>query len=50
VPRGSSQLLVKTDPPPTSEADAIVISTPRAEKASRPPTLHADLVSPNPGF
>jgi O-antigen/teichoic acid export membrane protein len=50
VPRGSSQLLVKTDPPPTSEADAIVISTPRAEKASGPPTLHADLVSPNPGF
>jgi hypothetical protein len=50
VPRGQSQLLVKTDPAPTSAADAIVLSTPHAEKASGQPALHADLVSPNPGF
>jgi hypothetical protein len=31
VPRGQSQLLVKTDPAPTSEADAIFVSLPRAE-------------------
>jgi hypothetical protein len=43
VPRGQSELLVKT-------ADPIVISTPRTEPSSAQPTLHADLVSPNPGF
>ena len=50
IPRGLSQLLLKTDPPPTSEADSIVLSTPRAEQASGSPTLSADLVSPDPGF
>lgn len=50
VPRGVSQLLLKTDPPPTSEADAIVLTTPRAQPASGSPSLRADLVSPDPGF
>jgi O-antigen/teichoic acid export membrane protein len=50
TPRGHSQLLVKTDPPPASEADAIVLSVPRAEKASGEPVLHPDLTSPDPGF
>jgi O-antigen/teichoic acid export membrane protein len=50
VPRGRSQLLFKTDPPPTSAADAIVITAPRAEGGEGSPVLHADLVSPDPGF
>ena len=50
VPRGVSQLLVKTDPAATSEADAIVLSTPHAFKSSAAPTLHADVVSADPGF
>jgi hypothetical protein len=50
VPRGRSQLLLKTDPPPTSAADAIVITAPRAEPGHGSPVLHADLVSPDPGF
>ena len=50
VPRGVSQLLVKTDPPATSEADAVLISTPRTEPVSGEPALHAQLVSPDPGF
>jgi hypothetical protein len=50
IPRGQSQLLLKTDPPPTSTADAISISIPRAERASGAAVLHADLVSPDPGF
>jgi O-antigen/teichoic acid export membrane protein len=50
IPRGQSQLLLKTDPPPTSAADAILISIPRAERASGAAVLHADLVSPDPGF
>jgi hypothetical protein len=50
IPRGQSQLLVKTDPPATSEDDAIVISAPRAETASGQAVLHADVVSADPGF
>jgi hypothetical protein len=50
VPRGQSQLLVKTDPPATSAADAIAISVPRTEPAKGPATLQAQLLSPNPGF
>ncbi len=50
VPRGRSQLLFKTDPPPTSASDAIVISAPRAEAGQGSPALHADLISPDPGF
>ncbi len=50
IPRGRSLLLVKTDPPPTSEADAIVLSALRAEKASGPPDLRAEQISSDPGF
>ena len=50
VPRGQSQLLVKTDPPATSEADAIVVSVPRAERATGTPTLQPPQISANPGF
>ena len=34
VPAGVSQLLLKVDPAPTSEADAVVLSQPRTEPAS----------------
>jgi O-antigen/teichoic acid export membrane protein len=50
VPRGHSQLLVKTEPPPASEADAIVLTAPRAERVAGEPLLHSDLTSPDPGF
>jgi O-antigen/teichoic acid export membrane protein len=50
VPAGQSQLLVKTDPPPTSDADAIVITAPRTRPGSGAPVLHADLISSDPGF
>jgi hypothetical protein len=50
VPRGVSQLLVKTDPPPSSEADAIMLSTPRAERSTGNATLQAQLLSADPGF
>jgi hypothetical protein len=50
LPRGVSQLLVKTDPPSTSEADALVLSTPHAEAASGAAVLHADRISADPGF
>jgi O-antigen/teichoic acid export membrane protein len=50
VPRGVSQLLVKTDPPATSEADAVVLSQPRAEPAPGPAELHASPSSSDPGF
>jgi hypothetical protein len=50
VPRGQSRLLVKTDPAATSQNDAIVLSDPRALKASGEPVLHAELISPDPGF
>jgi O-antigen/teichoic acid export membrane protein len=50
IPRGRSQLLLKTDPPPASPADAILISTPRAERATGQPLLHPDVVSTDPGL
>jgi hypothetical protein len=50
IPRGLSQLLVKTDPPAKSERDAVVLSVPRTEKASGEASLHADLITPDPGF
>jgi O-antigen/teichoic acid export membrane protein len=50
IPRGRSQLLLKTDPPPPTPADALLITTPRAERASGTPALHAGLVSSNPGL
>ena len=50
IPRGLSQLLVKTDPAATSEADAILLTAPRAGTTSGKPVLQADLISPDPGF
>lgn len=50
IPRGLSQLLVKTDPPATSDADALLIAVPRATRQSGKPVLLADLVSHDPGF
>jgi O-antigen/teichoic acid export membrane protein len=50
IPRGLSQLLVKTDPPATSEADALLLAVPRAGRTSGKPALLATLVSPDPGF
>lgn len=50
IPRGLSQLLVKTDPAPTSEADAIVLSAPRATNTSGEAALRATPISRDPGF
>jgi O-antigen/teichoic acid export membrane protein len=50
VPRGVSQLLLKVDPAPTSEADAVVLSQPRAEPRSGPVVLNASPSSSDPGF
>jgi hypothetical protein len=50
VPRGVSQLLLKVDPPATSEDDAVVISQPRAETATGAAELHAIPTSADPGF
>jgi hypothetical protein len=50
VPLGVSQLLVKIDPAPTSEADAVVLSRPRAEPASGTAVLRAIPSSADPGF
>ena len=50
VPRGRSYVLVKTDPPATSEADAIVVSAARATRAAGKPALEAVPISPVPGF
>ncbi|MFY9578380.1 MAG: hypothetical protein WAQ33_03575, partial [Gaiellaceae bacterium] len=46
VPRGHSRLFIKTDP----TSDVIDVSAPRAEQASGAPALHAQLLSPDPGF
>jgi hypothetical protein len=50
IPRGTSYLLVKTDPAATSDDDAIVVYAPRDERASGSPQLHAVLISADPGF
>jgi len=50
VPRGVSQLLLKVDPAATAEADAIVLSQPRAEPASGAAVLYATPSSADPGF
>ncbi len=50
VPRGVSQLLLKVDPAPTSEADAVVLTRPRAEVPSGAASLRAIPVSTDPGF
>jgi O-antigen/teichoic acid export membrane protein len=50
VPRGISQLLLKVDPAPTSEADAVMLTQPRAEARTGAASLHAITVSSEPGF
>ena len=50
VPRGRAQLLLKMDPAPTSEEDTVVISAPRAEKATGEAQLQPATVSGDPGF
>jgi hypothetical protein len=50
VPRGVSQLIFKVDPPPASEADAIVLTQPQVGPATGPATFHAIPVSDDPGF
>jgi hypothetical protein len=42
--------VLKTDPAPTSETDAVVLSQPRAEPASGAAVLHAIPASADPGF
>lgn len=50
IPRGTSSLLLKTDPAATSDDDAIEIADPRAERAAGTAQLHAVPISPDPGF
>jgi hypothetical protein len=50
VPRGMSLVLVKTDPAPTSRADAVVISHVVARRTAAPPQLDALLEDGDPGF
>jgi O-antigen/teichoic acid export membrane protein len=50
IPRGTSYLLVKTDPPATSDDDAIVLSGVHAERGSGAPALHAVPISADPRF
>jgi O-antigen/teichoic acid export membrane protein len=50
VPRGVSQLVLKIDPAPTSETDAVVLTQPRAEAPTGAATMRAIPVSPDPGF
>jgi O-antigen/teichoic acid export membrane protein len=49
VPRGVSQLVLKVDPAPP-EADAVVLTQPRAEEPSGAATVQAIPVSADPGF
>jgi hypothetical protein len=50
VPRGVSQLLLKVDPAPTSEADAVVLTRLRVETATGTAALRAIPSSADPGF
>jgi hypothetical protein len=50
VPRGRSRLLVKVDPAATSEADAVVLSSPRAERGAGEAVVQAEPISPDPGI
>jgi len=50
VPHGLSRLLVKVDPAPTSEEDAVLLTAPQALRAAGTPVLHAQPLSSNPGF
>jgi hypothetical protein len=50
VPRGVSLVLLKTDPPPTSTEDAILLSRLQVEEATEAAELAALLQAPEPGF
>jgi hypothetical protein len=50
APRGVSLVLVKTDPPPTSEQDAIVLSNLRVSRTKHPADLNAVVQDGDPGF
>jgi hypothetical protein len=50
VPRGYSLLGLKTDPPPTSDEDAIRLSGFRTERAEGATELEGYPVEPDPGF
>ncbi|PWU25605.1 MAG: hypothetical protein C5B48_00440, partial [Candidatus Rokuibacteriota bacterium] len=50
IPRGTSYLLLKTDPAATSDDNAIEIADPRAERATGMAELQAVPISPDPGF
>jgi hypothetical protein len=50
IPAGASQLLLKVDPAATSEADAVMLSQPRAEPRTGGASLHAIGVSADSGF
>jgi len=50
VPRGVSLVLVKTDPPPTSDQDAIVLSNLRVGRTTQPAELNAVVEDGDPGF
>jgi O-antigen/teichoic acid export membrane protein len=50
VPRGVSQLVLKADPAPTSETDAIVLSQPQAQPHTAGAALFASPSSGDPGF
>jgi hypothetical protein len=50
VPRGRTQLLLKTDPAPTSEDDTVVISAPRTARAVGQAQLRPAPLSTDPGF
>jgi len=50
VPQGVSQLLLKVDPAPTSEADAVMLTQPIAAARNGAASLHATGVSPDSGF
>jgi hypothetical protein len=50
VPRGVSQLVLKTDPAATSESDAVVLSQPLTATPSGAAQLRAIPAAPDPGF
>jgi hypothetical protein len=50
VPRGVSLVTVKTDPPPASRADAIVLSRLQVQRATQPAELHTLVQDTDPGF
>jgi O-antigen/teichoic acid export membrane protein len=50
IVRGVSQLVVRAEPPATSETDAVVLTQPRVERASGRPVLQVGPSSADPGF